>query len=86
MSAKRQIFDLLTGTEEELVEFSLRPVTLTVPLLELMAVHGAVALALKHPLNNGTSTFLQIHFLDTAERLMEEAGLAEPPEGWRGIL
>jgi len=55
-------------------------------LVELLAVHGAVVMALKHPLNCGLSSILQRHFLDTAEMLLEEHGIEEPPEGWRGVI
>lgn len=48
-----------------------------VPALMLMAVHGNLRLALRHPENKGPSRELTEDFIELAEEAMKEVGLID---------
>ncbi len=62
-----------------------RPAILIMPGFFWLAVHGALVLATKHPLNTGPLRMLMLEILDRMEEKFEAEGIPQPPESWRGV-
>lgn len=54
--------------------------TVTGTLLQWMAVHGYLCLALRHPQANGPSRQIALHVVDQLEKLLVEGGLLSREE------
>lgn len=59
------------------------PIAFQITLLEALAIHGNLALALRHPQNMGASTTLIEDILSPFEAMFEEIGMPAPEGGWR---
>lgn len=70
---------------EELLASLREEVDFIVPAYILVAVHGNLVLALKHPDNpQGPAREAASAFLDMLEEIFRAIGLEEPSWGWRG--
>lgn len=61
-----------------------REVPMVTTVIRLLALHGAVVLATKHPEMGADVKKILLEQLDHMEGVFKTYGLAEPPQGWRG--